>query len=131
MLEKKKILNTENILWLLRAAAIIIGVTATTVATLLVFYFRMEKDQDTSIAETTKNLTETTTILKEHVKQADKTFGEIGRNMLEQRIINEKTSNALTEVSAVQWSIKEENGRLADSIKELAKEVRKSNGHTP
>lgn len=135
---KKKILNAENFLWLLRAAAIIVGVTATTVGTLLVFYFRMEKDQDTSIAETTKHLTETRTILTEHVKQADKTFGGINHNLLEQRVINEKTSNALTEVSAGQRFIKEENGRLADTIEKqaeeiskLAEEVRRNNGYKP
>ena len=99
---KKKILNAGNLFWFLRAIAIIVGVTATTVATLLVFYFQMEKDQDTSIAETTKHLTETTTILTEHVKQADKTFEGINRNMLEQRTINEKTNDALN--ASLVWS---------------------------
>jgi septal ring factor EnvC (AmiA/AmiB activator) len=131
---KKKILSVGNLLSLVRIVAAAVAVTVT----VLVFYFTKEAKQEDRISDVSENLTKTTTVLTEHVKQADKTFTGIHETMREQRKVNEKTSTTLAEVTAVQRTIKEENGRLADTfekhaeeVRKLADEVRKQNGGSP
>ena len=101
----KKILSMNMLLSVVKWIVVAVSVTAT----ILVFYFTRESAQ-------TEAITKVTTTLSEHVKAADKTFGEIDRTMLEQRTINERTSTALVNLTAEQRALKEENGRLSQSV---------------
>lgn len=122
-----KVLSVANLIGIVKWI-----VTAVTITiTVLVFYFTRETKQ-------TEAITKVTTTLANHVEQADKTFEKFDKTfdkfdhtMMEQHTINEKSSNALTLVTERQEQLKEENGRLADSVEKLAEEVRNNNGHTP
>lgn len=123
----RKVLNIENLISLVKLVVAIVAGTAT----ILVFYFTMESSQNDRI-------TENSISLRDHVKLSERTFDKFDRTMREQRTANEAMGRTIVQVTAVQQSIKEENGRLAtsiekqaDEVRKLAHEIRKSNGNTP
>jgi len=112
----KKILSTDGVVSfgkLLAASIVAAFVAALTLAT---FYFTRESDQNERIIKVT-------TSLDNHIKSSDDTFQSLDKTMREQRQHNEKMSNSLTEVTAVQQILKDEDKRLCRKIEDLEKKV--------
>ena len=103
-----KILNGDSLISIGKfILAIVVGALALSAA-----YFTMEMSQN-------ERITKVTTSLDNHIEESKETFEKLDRTLTEQRQINERTSNALTEVTVIQKALKEENGRLCKKVEDL------------
>ena len=118
---------TKFMAWILSATVAII-----------VFYFLSEAKQEQRISNNKTKAEKTEERLSDHIEHATKafdratlTFDKLDSTLTEQRTIINETRITLSAVNATQQEIKKENGRLAQSVDELAKEVRERNGNGP
>lgn len=134
--EKKKILGMSIsfvkdvgrfVAWVISAAVVIV-----------VFYFVSEREQERRVSDNKTKTEKTEERLSDHIEHAIKafdrstqTFDKLDRTMTAQRTLIREARETLSAVDATQQEIKKENGRLARSIEDLAREVRKRNGEEP
>ncbi len=108
-----KIWSSESFIAL---SKLIIGVIVGAL-TLAVAYFTVEMSQN-------ERITKVTTSLDNHIKQSKETFKDLDVTMHEQRISNERTSNALTRIVIIQEALKEEDSRICKKLDDLEKRVK-------
>lgn len=105
---------------------------------LVAFYFISEAKQELRISDNKTKSEKTEERFSDHLTHSTKAFDrttttldKLNSTMEEQRKVISATRETLSGLNATQQEIKRENGRLARSIEELAKEVRKQNGSGP
>jgi hypothetical protein len=97
----------------------------------VIFFWRSQADQDVVVAGAQTHISTVETSLQSHLATSNKIFESIDRTMIAQQQLVADTREKLSGVHATQVAIKEENGRLTTTIRELTREIRKSNGHIP
>jgi len=95
----------------------------------VVFFWRSQAAQDAVVAGEQTHISMVETALQGHLETSNKIFASIDRTLIAQQQLVADTREKLSGVHATQVAIKEENGRLTATIRELTREIRKSNGH--
>jgi len=95
----------------------------------VVFFWRSQAAQDVVVAREQTHISMVETSLQSHLETSNKIFASIDRTLIAQQQLVADTREKLSGVHATQVAIKEENGRLTATIRELTREIRKSNGH--
>jgi len=97
----------------------------------VIFFWRSQAAQDVVVAGAQTHISTVETSLQGHLETSNRIFESIDRTMRAQQQLVAETREKLSGVHATQVAIKAENGRLTETIRELTREIRKSNGHTP